>query len=314
LTDEVKSSAFDNFNIQLAASSVQNRKLAPKRHVTWVARLVLVILTITTTTLFYFSHGIPIAEATNMAGPLKLNNTATGGTPYGWTIDNSQSYASSSTLLPIGNQHANRSVNNAMWFTNLLPTGSGGARIPGGNYYVQFAKQGNGTVGGTNTANYMMQLYLMSNTGTGRVLLVGNTYMIRQNNADNTLMQFSIGNLVGNNITSAATNRLAFWIFYRNGNATSCQTNANCYFNMAINNTNIPARLIIPSAGITVPEIPKPVIFVILMIVMPVMPAIVAGRYRKKGRSVVEEFGMAWKDLIKRLTGMGMEALDELPV
>jgi hypothetical protein len=90
--------------------------------------------------------------------------------------------------------------------------------------------------------------------------------------------------------------------------------NSASWVQLLINNSGLPAARLILPANITVPEIPKPVIFVILMVIMPVMPAIVSGRYRKKDRSVFEEFGLAWRDLIKRLTGMGDEALDELPV
>lgn len=308
-------SAYNNFNLnQLATVAAQLPHF--RRPNIWVARAALSILLIFSLSLFYFSRGIPIAEATNMAGPLKLSTGTGDGVPYQNVMSNEQTYASASTLIPVGNQYANRSANNHIWFTNLLPTGGccgPNAQIPGGNYYVQFAKQGNGTLA-NNGQNIAMQLYLMSNTGTGRTILVANTYHIRTNNADNTLMQFSLGNLVGNNITHAASNRLAFWIFARNGDTTGCTTNNNCFFNIAINNTNIPARLIIPAAGITVPEIPKPLVLAILLVVMPVLPAIVSGRYRKKGRNVVEEFGVAWKDLIRKLLGYPDELLDELPV
>lgn len=311
-------SAFNWFGNSLAV--VPNLVPRSPGKLKWYGRAVLVLLLLFSVNLLYFSRGIPVAEATNMAGPLKLDLGQADQSPGSWSnqLDNSQSYASSSTLIPLGNMYANAntSSNKYFWLSNLLPTGGPDAVIPGGNYWIQFAKQGNGTAAATVSTNTWVQLWLTSSNGVGRQILQTNSIFMRQNNTPNTLMQFSIGNLVGNNITSAAKNRFAVSMFYDNGPTSSpnCRTNTNCYWNMAINNTNLPARLIIPSAGITVPEIPKPVVLAILLVVMPVLPAIVSGRYRKKGRNVVEEFGVAWKDLIRKLLGQGDEVLDELPV
>jgi cellulose synthase/poly-beta-1,6-N-acetylglucosamine synthase-like glycosyltransferase/transposase-like protein len=286
------------------------------KRMTWVAKTALSLLLCITTTLLFFSRHVQEVHADIWGSPLKLesgnNSLCDQSCPsYANAITNRTAFGSSTQFFKVHRNNANSATNNYFWFSNLWPTNTNNAIIPPGNYYVQFSKQGNGTVGGTNGMNVAMQLLLVSSNGGTRSQLAQNIYLIRQNNASNSVRNFSIGNLVGNNIVSGTTRRLALRIYVVNGNAG--MNNANMWWNIAVNNTNLPARLLIPAAGITTPEIPKPVMLMILMVIIPVMPAIISGRFRKPGGNIFQEIGDAWKDILKRLLGEEIE-LDKLPV
>jgi len=306
-------------NRYLALTTANNRfnNFAITRgRLTWLGKVTLSVLLMITTSLLYYSKNIQLAYADTWATPLKLDvGTGDAGLPaWGNWLSNATTYSAGTTFVRIGNLYANLTgtSNKYYWFTNLWPNGATDAVIPGGNYYIQFAKQGNEVVGGTNHMNVIMQLLVTSNNEATKTQIAANRYTIRLNNASNTLMQFYIGNVVTRNITSAAKNRLVFRIYYNNGSA-GCKANVNCTWNMAINNTNIPARLIIPAAGITIPEIPKPLIVAIFLVIIPVMPTIISGRLRRPGQNIFQEFGLAWKELMRKLLGKDVE-LDDLPV
>jgi len=85
-------------------------------------------------------------------------------------------------------------------------------------------------------------------------------------------------------------------------------------FNWILNNATRPAALIIPQ-DIRVPEIPKLLIFVIMVGVMPAIPVLMKLRLERKKRGIK---GKGWREEFQewwdKLTGRKEVALDELPV
>jgi hypothetical protein len=206
------------------------------------------------------------------------------------------------------NRNANSGTDNYTWYTNLLPFGGAGgdAVIPAGQYFVQMTKSGGAPA--ANLINFGLQLLLTNNNGTNRTQLLWNTGQVNTSATNNAVAQWYIGNLsAADNIAAVAPNRLAFRIIWLSASAASAN------INWLVNNSAAPARLFLPGA-LQVPEIPTPIIFIIMIVIIPIAPALVSGRFRRRGRSVFEEFRLAWLDLIKKLTGMGEEHLDELPV
>ena len=299
--------------LRAVANNQFDNVVVRKGRMTWTGKSVLAILLSVTTTLLYFSKNVKLVYATNWASPLKLSiGTGDASFPaFGNYLSNSTSYSTGSLFL-LRRNNANLGTNNHMWFSNFWPTGSGGgpdAVIPGGNYYVQIAKSGNGT----NTAimNILMQLLLTSQNGTSLTQIGVNSYQMNAGNADNTLFQFLIGNLVGNNITQTNKNRFAL----RFSIQSQPGSNANTYIELLVNNSGRQADLVLPGT-ITVPEIPKSVIFIILVTVIPMLPALVSGKYKKRygTRNIFQEIIVAWQDFMRILLGLGEEGLDELPV
>jgi cellulose synthase/poly-beta-1,6-N-acetylglucosamine synthase-like glycosyltransferase/transposase-like protein len=309
-------------NPYLALVSANNRFnnfQVKRRRIPWLAKTALALLLIFSTTLLYLAQDVKLVYADTWSNSLKLQptnnpNDANAFPAWARVMDNSTSYGSSTTFIQVSNITANRQTTNYWWLSNLWPNGDSNAFIPPGNYYLQFAKQGNGAVAATsNYLNLQMQLLLTSNNGATTALIARNNVMINQGNPSNVVMQRWLGNIIGNNILNTAKNRLAVRFLIQSG-SSGCRSNAQCFFNIAINNTNIPARLVIPSPGITVPEVAKPIMMLILAVIIPVIPALVSGRFRKPGQSIFEEFVLSWKELIGKLVGRGEEALDELPV
>jgi hypothetical protein len=88
--------------------------------------------------------------------------------------------------------------------------------------------------------------------------------------------------------------------------------------NIWINNSVVPALLVLPSA-IQVPEIPKQIIFVVLVTMMPIIPGIasklsVNQKLKKKGGKKTGGWGDGFGYFLDKLTGAGEISLDALPV
>ena len=142
---------------------------------------------------------MPLAEATNWTSPLKLDiGTGDANFPtFGNYLSNSTSFGTGS-IFTLRRNNANLGTNNYVWWSNLLPFGTFGpnAVLPPGNYYIQLAKSGNGAnVAGP--INTLMQLVLANTNGQSYTQISANIYTLRANNADNTIFQYSIGNIVG---------------------------------------------------------------------------------------------------------------------
>ncbi len=301
-------------NPYLALATANNRfedfQIKRKR-LPWVARAALAILLIFTTTFFQLSQNIKVVQATGMVSPLKLSQGQVGdGTWPAWgnyMTNNSNGYGTG-TLFRFNRRNANSSGNNYTWYTNLLPVSDGGdaASVPAGQYFVQLAKSGYSAAG--NYINFGLQLLLTNNNGTTRTQILWGIQQINTSDLNNTIFQYYVGNKsAANTITYAARNRFALRVLYINANTTSATVN------WLINNSTVPARLFLPG-NLIIPEIPLPMVMAMMLAIMPVLPTLVSGRLRKPGQNIFEEFFLAWKDLMRQLTGKGEEALDELPV
>ncbi|MBI3486475.1 glycosyltransferase, partial [Candidatus Daviesbacteria bacterium] len=284
-------------NLKTSANSFSSFTIKKSKKFWWIGKVALSTLLIVSTTLLYLSRNVKLVYATNWSSPLKLDTGAGEGTfpSFGNYLSNSTTYGAGDIYVGRRNQF-NSGTNNYVWYTNLWPTGTINANIPGGNYYIQLVKSGNSAT--TNTANLFMQLLLSNNDGTDRAQLLSNSFQLATTNADNTVFQFLLGNAAGNNIVSTAQNRLS----YRFGLSNGFSTSNTPFINFLINNSGAESTLITP-ANITVPEIPKKVIFFAMIIILPIAPALVSGRFRRPKRGIFEEASLAWLDLIRRLTG-----------
>ena len=281
--------------------------------ISWLGKAVLSSLLIITTSFMFLTRGVTSVYATNMAGPLKLGvGAAPGGTTPTWGnyMQDSTSYSTGSLFLLANLNALGSGTNNYAWYTQILPTGYATTQVngalPSGAYYLQMAKMNGGPA---SNFNFGVQLLLTNNNGTARTQLLGSTFMIETANVNNTLFQYSLGSLASTqSINYTNPNRISLRVFWVNG------SNTNGNVNLMVNNGTVPMRLVTPGS-ITVPEIPKVTLFVIIMIIIPVAPSIIEGRFRKKKGNIFQEVGDSWRDLLDKLFGDETEkALDELPV
>jgi cellulose synthase/poly-beta-1,6-N-acetylglucosamine synthase-like glycosyltransferase/transposase len=305
-------------NLTTANSRFNDFKIKPKGAF-FIGKVALCTLLCITTTLLYFGKNVEVVYADDIVGPLKLDigtDGVAGGTWPAWGnfLNNTATYNTTGTRLPFRRNNANALTNNYVWYTDLLPLGDENtAHIPEGEYFLQIAKSGNSQA--NNGIYFRVQLLLTNNNGVDRTQILGNMFLIRTNNAQNTLFTYSIGNLTtGSNISYAAQNRLGLRIMY-NHNANNARAN----INWVIDNTTLTSRLVIPG-NIQVPEIPRMVVYVILIGLMPAIPYMASKTVerRKKGRRGKDGGGGGWgewfTDIFDGLTGKSEAALDRLPV
>jgi hypothetical protein len=264
----------------------------------------------------YFARNANLVYATTINSPLILENVVVPDAPVPVNSNNwlqSGGATGVGTQFKISNVNANAgALTNWYWYTNWLPNNTigGNATIPGGNYYIQVAKGGNGSL--NQIIAIGVQLLLTSNNGATKAVLATNTFNITERTAIGTKVQNLIGNVATYTPAGANPNRLAVRLYYStaNGNAG----NANTYLNLMMANSGATSILIMPG-NITVPEIPKAFVFMAILIIIPSIPTIVAGRRRgKSGEEITKDVLDNWRRLIKILLGVGEEDLDKLPV
>jgi hypothetical protein len=327
-------SAFYTPSPYLAMSSANNRfnsfTIKPIR-IKWAAKAVISVLLCFTTTLLYFARNVQVVYATNISGtmifkPGKFNAAGEAWPTYGNGLQNGASTGTGGSWR-FNNGTANVGTNNYTFFSNMLPLSTNGtAIIPGGNYYVNLAKTGGPA--NANTINYAIQLLLTNNNGSSPNVILSNTaYWTRNNSgtevgspisgasgAHNTIFAHLIGNLSGNvSIDGSAQKRLAVRVYI-----TSVTSNTRTTMNIWINNSTLPALLVLPSP-IQVPEIPKQIIFVVLVTMMPIIPGIASKlsgdqKKKRKGGKKTGGPGDNFGYFLDKLTGAGEISLDAFPV
>lgn len=307
-----------NFNSYLALSTANNRfnqfSIPKTRRLSWITKVSLAILLSFSTTLLYFSQSVQVVNATPMAGPLKLSIGAANAVGETWPTGANFLQNTTSASTGVG-WIFSPSVGNYQWYTNLLPTGDDPFIIPAGQYNLNIARTLNLPV--NNKINFAIQLVLNNSDGSGQNVILSNTTYYIYNSAGtmqgniiavNTLYALGIGSIPANITYSTPYQRLGLNLYVISGTHT---TRSN--IRLLINNSSRLSALSIPS-NIEVPEIPNVVIFIFLMAIMPGIPGFMSGRYKKEGQNILEEFGLAWKDFVKKLLGRGEEFLDKLPV
>lgn len=297
-------------NLNTANNRFESFNITPKR-IKWLSKAVLSILLSISVTLLSMGRYAKVSYASTWASPLKLHNNILGDAPAGGNImNNATAYSTSATA-----RFFNKS-SNLTFFTNIFPFGADPATLPIANYFLQTAKSGGGAA--SQYVNFGIQLLLTSSNGaTSTTLLTSSTFKILTSATNNSFIQYQIGNRLGtNSITFDAPNRLAVRIYGIASNRTS--TNVGWLFNAGstiVGTGNAVTRLVISGGSITVPEISKGVIMVMMIIIIPILPAIVSGRFKKKGGNIFQEAGDAWRELLTKLLGNDTEkALDSLPV
>jgi len=325
----LQSTVYSNSYLTLATANNQfNQFSIPKRRrLSWAAKATISLLLVATTTLLYFSRGVEVAYATKMAGPMKLALGVANAEFETWPtqanfLQNTTTYAASGqNLFYFDRTTCPMTSANYIWYTNLLPvTNYNSFIIPSGQYNLNIAR----TLGfpKNNWMNYAIQLILNNSDGSGQNVILDNTSYYLNNavgtmrgnmNIVNTIYAHDIG-IIGSNIAyNTPKQRLGIKIGVT---ASAHVSRSNITF--IINNASLQAALVIPSE-IEVPEIPKKVIFVILIGFMPAIPNLVSltiqrKKKGKKGGLGQRGWGDEVKDLLEAITGRKDAILDQLPV
>jgi cellulose synthase/poly-beta-1,6-N-acetylglucosamine synthase-like glycosyltransferase/transposase-like protein len=297
-------------NLVTANNRFGNFKIK-RSEITWAGKFALSILLSISVTLLSMGKYVKVAYASTWASPLKLHNNVLGDAPAGGNIMNN-----ATAFYTTGTARFFNVSSNLRFFSNTFPFGGDPATLPIANYFLQTAKSGGGAA--TQYVNFGIQLLLTSSNGaTSTTLLTSSTFKVLTSSTNNSFIQYQIGNRTGTNtITAAAPNRLAVRIYGIASNRAS--TNVGWLFNAdssIVGAGNATTRLVISGGSITVPEIPKPVIMIVMFIIVPILPSIISGRFKKKGGNIFQEAGDAWKNILDKLLGKDNEkALDSLPV
>lgn len=300
--DQVAFRSFHNSYLALATSNNSFNDFQVKKAVRLprAVRSFFILLLILSTTLVYFSYGVPMAFAATQTYYLRTG--APAGTPSAPTASNYMNgtapAASAGTEMRMQRNNANSGTLNYTWYSDILPSGTDDAILGTGQYQLNIIKNGGLTT--KRIIKVGLQLFVSNANGAAQNQLMGNTANFNTSNANYTFTySFNVGNLTTNyNIPTSNMQRIGLRIFF----STSTNT-ANDWINIVVNNSTTPALLLMPN--FTVPEFPIQAIAIPIYVMMPFLPGLVK-KISKRGRrkkNIWDEFSGNWQWFFRGLTG-----------